>query len=193
MEWRGRTLHPVPRRQRRQNQPWQVATGLYSTNYNAEAEALKTAAAHIEVSAHAFHSVVLLTDALSILQALQSNRYTNHNNLSAALASLCRSHAVTLHWIPSHCNVPGNEAADSLAKEGTTKEQVDRSTIYAEVKTILKAKHHCKWRLEHPRCKKTDPYNLLTRREQVTVFRLRAGNNRLNHHLWDVADPLLDK
>ena len=34
-------------------------------------------------------------------------------------------HAVTLQWIPSHCNVPGIEAADSLVKEGTTKEQVD--------------------------------------------------------------------
>ena len=42
---------------------------------------------------------------------------------------------------------------------------------------------HCKWRLEHPRYK-TDPCYLLTRREQVTVFRLRAGHNRLNHHLY---------
>ena len=72
-----------------------LATGLYSTNYKAEAEALKTASAHIEVSTHTFHSVVLLTDVLSILQALQSNRDTDHNDLSAALASLCTSHAVT--------------------------------------------------------------------------------------------------
>ena len=73
-----------------------LATGLYSTNYKAEAEALKTAAAHIEVSTHASPSVVLLTDALSVLQALQSNRDTELNDLSAALASLCRRHAVTL-------------------------------------------------------------------------------------------------
>ena len=66
------------------------------TNYKAEAEALKTAPAHIQVSTHGSHRVVLLTDALSILQALQSNRDTVHNDLSAALASLCRSHAVTL-------------------------------------------------------------------------------------------------
>ena len=44
---------------------------------------------------------------------LQSNRDTELNDLSAALASLCRRHAVTLQWIPSHCNLPGNEAADS--------------------------------------------------------------------------------
>ena len=117
------------------------------------------------------------------LQALQSNRDTELNDLSAALASLCRGHAVTLQWIPSHCNVPGNEAADSLAKEGTTKEQVDRSTRYPEVQTILKAKQHSKWRHKHPRYK-ADPYYLLTRREQVTVFRLRTGHNRLNYHLY---------
>ena len=78
-------------------------------------------------------------------------------------------HAVTLQWIPSHCNLPGNEAANSLAKEGTTKEQVDRSTSYPEVKTILKAKQHSKWRHKHPRYNKADLYYLLTRREQVTV------------------------
>ena len=71
-----------------------LATSLYSTNYKAEAEALKTAAAHIEASTHASPNVVL-TDALSVLQALQSNRDTELNDLSTALASLCRRHAVT--------------------------------------------------------------------------------------------------
>ena len=88
-----------------------LATGLYFTNYKAEAEALKTAAAHIEAwSTHASPNVVLLTDDLSVLQALQSNKDTELNDLSAAL---CRGHAVTLQWILSHCHVPGNEAADS--------------------------------------------------------------------------------
>ena len=159
------------------------ATGLYSTNYKAEAEALKTAAAHIEVSTHASPNVVLLTDALSVLQALRSNRDTELNDLSTALASLCRRHVVTLQWIPSHCNLPGSEAADSLAEEGTTKEQVDRSTSYPEVKTILKAKQHSKWRHKHPRYNKADPYYLLTRREQVTVFRLRTGVISQNHSM----------
>ena len=72
----------------------------------------------------------------------------------------------------------------TLAKEGTTKEQVDRSTSYPEVKTTLKAKQHSKWRHKHPRYNKADPYYLLTRREQVTVFRLRTGHNRLNYHLY---------
>ena len=63
-------------------------------------------------------------------------------------------------------------------------EQVDRSTSYPEVKTILKAKQLSKWRHEHPRYNKADPYYLFTRREQVTVFRLRTGRDRLNYHLY---------
>ena len=63
-----------------------LATGLCSTNFKAEAEALKIAAAHIEVSTRASHSGILLMDALSILQALRSNRDTDHNDLSVAEA-----------------------------------------------------------------------------------------------------------
>ena len=37
-----------------------LTTGLYSTNYKAEAEALKTVAAHIDVCTHASPNVVLL-------------------------------------------------------------------------------------------------------------------------------------
>ena len=77
------------------------------------------------------------------------NRDIDHSDVSAALASLLKKHAVTLQWIPSHHNVPGSEAADSLVKDGTTKEQVDRSTSHPEVKTILKVKHHSKWRHRH--------------------------------------------
>ena len=147
-----------------------LATGLYSTNYRAEAEALKTAAAHIETSPHASHNVVFLTDALSVLQAPQSNRDTDLNELSTSLATLCRSHTVTLQWIHSHCNVRGNEIADALARDGTTQEQTDRSTTYSETKTIIKAKQQAKWKHQHPRYNRADAYYLLTRREQVVIF-----------------------
>ena len=61
---------------------------------------------------------------------------------------------------------------------------MDRSTNYPEVKTIPKVKQHSKWRHKHPRYNKAEHYYLLTRREQVTVFRLRTRHNRLNYHLY---------
>ena len=71
------------------------------------------------------------------------------------------------------------------AEESTTKEHVavGRSTSYPEEKIILKTKQHSKWRPEHPQYSKTDRYNLMTRRGEVTVFRIRTGHNRLNCHL----------
>ena len=88
---------------------------------------------------------------------------------------------------PSHWNVPSNETADSLTKGGrggTTTEQVDRSTSYPEVKTILQAKEHSEWRHEHQLYNKADPNYILTRLEQVTVFKLRKGHNYLSYHLY---------
>ena len=81
-----------------------------------------------------------LSDALSVLQALQTGKDTDLNNLMSNITRLCMKHTVILQWIPSHCGIHGNETADTLAKEGTTYAQNDRSTTYSEVKTIIKAK-----------------------------------------------------
>ena len=78
----------------------------------------------------------------------------------------------------------GNETADTLAKEGSREEQNDRSTTFQEAKTIIKAKQHKKWMQTHPHYNRQDPYHLLSRPEQVIIFRLRTGHNRLNHHLY---------
>ena len=77
-------------------------------------------------------------------------------------------HTVIFQWIPSQCGIHGNETADTLAKEGTTYAQNDRSTTYSEVKTIIKAKQQ----------------NLFKHHEQVSIFRLRTGHNRLRNHLF---------
>ena len=69
-------------------------------------------------------------------------------------------------------------------RKSTTKEQMDRSASYPEVKTILKAKQHSKWRLEHPRYNEVGTYYLSTRREKVTVFRLRTGQICFSYHLY---------
>lgn len=161
-----------------------LATGLYSTNFKAEAVALRTGAAHIEHSPLSSINVVFFSDAKSVLQALDTARDKEMNDLSSALTSLCRAHQVILQWVPSHCNILGNEAADALAKEGTTKEQSDRSVTFKEAKTIIKAKQHSKWLQQHPQHNRKDPFHLLSRSEQVLIFRLRTGHNRMNHHLY---------
>ena len=160
------------------------ATGLYSTNYKAETEPLRAAAAHIENSPHLSHRVVFLSDALSVLQALQTGKDTDLNNLVSNLTRLCMKHTVILQWIPSHCGIHGNETADTLAKEGTTYAQNDRSTTYFEVKTIIKARQQNLFKQNYPYSNRNDPYHLLTRHEQVSIFRLGRGHSRLRNHLF---------
>lgn len=160
-----------------------LPTSLYSTNYKAEAEALRAASNHIQNSLHTSTNVVLLSDALSVLQAMQTGRDMELNSLASVLTRLTERHRVVLQWIPSHCNVHGNEAADALAKERTRKNQSDKSTTYSEAKTIIKVKQRDLWNQKHPHFDENDAYHSLTRSEQVTIFRLRTGPNRFKHHM----------
>ena len=77
----------------------------------------------------------------------------------------------------------GNRA-DSLAKEGSSKAQTDKSTSYGETKTIVRAEFAKKWKNEHPNHRLNDAYFQLDREGQVTLTRLRSGHNRLHHHLF---------
>ena len=62
--------------------------------------------------------------------------------------------------------------------------QNDRSTTYSEVKTISKAKQQNLFKQNHHHSNRNDPYHLLTRHEQVSIFRLRTGHSRLRNHLF---------
>nr|KAG5709280.1 hypothetical protein BaRGS_018032 [Batillaria attramentaria] len=70
-----------------------------------------------------------------------------------------------------------------LAKDGAQKEQDNNLVSYDEIKTIIKAQQGMKWRLQHPKYNPEDRYHLLGRREQVKLFRLRTGHDRLYHHM----------
>ena len=159
------------------------ATGTYSTNFRAETEAIRTAVSCLLKNSNTSGNIVLLSDALSVLQAL-SSKDTDLLDLSDSLDLLTQSHVVVLQWIPAHCGVPGNETADKLAKEGAGKEQCDHPVSYKEAKTIIKHTQKEKWKQQHPQYNKTDPYYQLSRSEQVIIFRLRTNHNRLNFHLY---------
>ncbi|KAK7093030.1 hypothetical protein V1264_008689 [Littorina saxatilis] len=148
-----------------------LPTGLYCTNYKAEVDALIQAAHTIATRADHNTNVVFLTDALSVLQAYNSE---SQPSLKKALNNI-KSLRTVLQWIPSHCGIEGNEKADDLAKSGAKKEQEDNAVSLAELNTITKA-------LFRTPAQK-DSLHLLTRPEQVTIFRLRTGHNRLNKHL----------
>jgi len=117
--------------------------------------------------------VVILTDALSVLQALGNSKLPV---MSRAPNKLSRNIIVSLQWIPAHCGVPGNETADRLAKLGARGDQPTNAITYEEKTTVIKS-------LLKPKTA-NDDYHLLDRWEQVIIFRLRTGHTKLNAHMF---------
>ena len=94
-----------------------VAAGRCATNFKAEAMALNTAATEMLSNLDKTHKkIVFFSDALSVLDALQppppppppppSKSEIDH--LTSILSQLNDQVAVTLQWIPAHCEVHGN-------------------------------------------------------------------------------------
>ena len=154
-------------------------TGHFSSNYNAEVMALLQGAKRVLESPHTASKVVFLSDAKSVLQAVHANKDKELDYLFGTLYTLTETHETVLQWIPAHCGIVGNETADKLAKEGSKKDQQSR-----EAKHIIKQYQQRKWADQHSTYNKCDPYYELDRSEQVLIFRLRTGHNRMNHHMY---------
>jgi ribonuclease HI len=163
-----------------------MATGKFSSNFRAEIIALKTAAEMALQYKDQMHmKMVLLTDALSVITALKCHKNTELNELRAILAQLCQNfQKVAIQWIPSHCNIQGNENADRLAKEGGHLPQEDYLVSYEEAKTLIKGHYNAQWKEHHPKYSANDGYYQLSRRDQVILLRLRTGHNKMRHHLF---------
>ncbi|KAK7474426.1 hypothetical protein BaRGS_00034309 [Batillaria attramentaria] len=71
-----------------------------------------TPASVIQTAGSEYHQFVFLTDARSVLEALSNNK---EQELMDTLLAVSAGRRVVLQWVPAHCGVPGNEAADQLA------------------------------------------------------------------------------
>ena len=163
-----------------------IATGKYSSNYKAESEALRIAATELINNTELTHmKVVIFSDALSVLQALKDPKNKDMNELATTLSALsCNTEQTTLQWIPSHCNIPGNEAADKLAKEGGKMVQDEPEVTFEEMKAIVKRTYKRQWLQQHPDYNSKDSYYQLSREDQVMMMRLRTGHCKLKHHMF---------
>jgi len=116
--------------------------------------------------------VVFHTEAQSVLQAYCSGELSEKENAFNKLNCQQNSHSGSLPTV----KIKGNEEADKLAKKGSQNKQTvsDR-----ECKTIIKSIfRHTK--------KPNYSYHILPRKQQVIIFRLRTGHNRLNSHMYRV-------
>ena len=181
------------------------ACGNICSNYEAEITAMKTAIElahqHFELGEQPPSHIVIFTDSKSALQALETfsdNSHRDIGELAKAIDNLLVSYdiSITLQWIPGHSDIPGNEYADKLAKEGTQKDQPSKPCSNSTVKQILRNNFREVWfnrwatgstgRVMYSEMNKPRPHdkiNLLSRPDQCIIFQFRTGHCKLNSHL----------
>lgn len=94
---------------------------------------------------HTFTSTLILTDSLAALQTLKDTIPTDNINLiidihHIATTIKCDGRKITLHWIPSHIRIQGNETVDAATKEASSKPQIDIRVPPSRSSTIRRIK-----------------------------------------------------
>lgn len=145
-------------------------------------------------------NIVVYTDSMSALQSLEKSKpnQTELNDIILEANKIQTAFAIrlVLQWIPGHTNIPGNDKADKLAKQGSNSEQPQRPATLQTARKIIKENYKEDWMnlwsrgttgrvvYQHMNMvKKRDPIRQMTRKEQTTIFRLRTQHIPLNYHL----------
>ena len=153
--------------------------------------------------------VVILTDSLSSIQSIDSGKSRTRPDLLAQIL-INISEIINLDinlyidWCPSHCDINGNELADTKAKEAANSGHALLIKPYTqEIYSVIKAKIRAKWEKQWGGYRGfrhlLDP-GLSTKRVQysdvrrldVAYSRLRLGTNGLkeNNLFHNGADPM---
>ena len=128
--------------------------------------------------------VRLLTDSLSGLQLLRRGPGAQTSALATEVWRLIHEledgdHTLTFQWVPGHAGVTGNEAADRLAAEATTRDQTQAAVDLASARGAIRRRAvelaRARAQEAHPFPAATPGHDELTRWESVTVAQLRTG------------------
>ena len=110
---------------------FRLSTGI--TIFTAEMIAIRESLKVIKVNNT--HRSVVFSDSLGSIQAIQSEQSASRPSLLIEILELIHyirdmGNEITICWIPSHIGLPGNEAADSLAKAAIDTPDVDMVVPY---------------------------------------------------------------
>ena len=97
---------------------------------------------------------LICTDSLSLHGSLASNNWKDKDPwLKGIQENIYRNPSqITLFWVPSHCGIKGNEAADRIANEGAEMCQDNFPVTHQIVKAKIKAR---RWEVTHEQAKNT--------------------------------------
>ena len=176
----------------------------HCTIFTAEAVAIFHALQYIE--RECLHKCVICTDSLSVVTVLRSTE-SDHPTITGiyehAHRLLDAGHAITLAWIPGHCNIAGNEEADAQAKLAVLSGDVCAVQVgYTEyalpLRTAIRALFDRLWSGYRPGTalksikEVSGPWDTSTRknrREEIVLCRLRLGHTRFTHSFLIDREP----
>ena len=148
--------------------------------------------------------VAIFSDSLSSLQAIESRKMKHHLvrriiGICSRLARTCQE--LVLVWSPSHVGIPGNERADSLAKEAAVSGQISVNMRLSRNEVEFLISSHCQdlWETYYANSGEESHYKTiwpdpckpkegnLSRKYSRILFRLETGHCRLNYHLHRIG------
>ena len=146
---------------------------------------------------------VIFSDSQAALTSLCSTKVKTINNslIYETLKELTKAnqkhHEIMFQWIPGHCNIPGNTAADEAARQAHRKnDSVSIPLSKNELRSILKTKsfNMCRNMWFDENSKNSDLYHIdpliefeiplsLDRSVETLIHRLRLGTAYTKHFL----------
>ncbi|GBM04150.1 hypothetical protein AVEN_115523-1 [Araneus ventricosus] len=101
----------------------------FATVYQAEVTGIQMALEFISTIGP-WNKINLYTDSLSVLEALNTFKRSKQEILAIKndILEMSKEKSITLHWIPVHTGIQGNETADSYAKKATTRPNIEKNS-----------------------------------------------------------------
>ena len=130
--------------------------GKFCSSYSGECVAMLEAVKWIEnlEQIAGSQTVLIASDSMSLAQTLKKDNWKDNDIwIKKIKDKICKLKSeITLLWIPSHCDIEGNERADELANTGTDMSQEFTPVTHKIVKAKIKNR---KWVVQHARAAKT--------------------------------------
>jgi ribonuclease HI len=145
-------------------------------------------------------NIIICTDSLSAIQAIRRTSPKNHllHLIQKTLYETEKQDkSILFVWIPSHCNLQGNDKADQAARDAIQAgQETQESLLLTDAISIIKRSIHADWETQwkntNTKLRHIAPdlqpksHKELTRRESVILRRLRIGHTALTHkHLLE--------